>query len=409
MAHARGGAEAAPVLVRCALAALACLLAACAGRPKNVLLPIGAAPPDASVVSMLAVSTRAPSPVAGEVYSGRRGLDLSMARIEVSVPVTHHVGRIEWPEEQTADPATEFATVAVTPVDAEAVRAWFRGSDFNGHVLIFVHGFNVPFDGAVYRLAQLVRDAQPTAAPVLFTWPSLGSTFAYVYDRESAAYSRDALEAILRLAAESSDVTDITILAHSMGTWLTMEALRQYAIRSGRVDPKISNVIMASPDLDADVFRLQFNALGEQRPNFTFLIARDDRALMLSRLLAAGVTRVGAADVMREPWRSALDEVEGVTVVDMTALGSADRTNHLLFAESPEAVRLLSTIFVSGGGDDPSSHVAVGARLGAAIVVLAQTAASAVDVGTASPQPVPSAPQTAPPITPPQPAPDQPR
>lgn len=353
-------------------------MGACASRPDNVLRPVGAAPEGANVVSMLVVSTRAPSDRPGQVYSGRRGANTTLATIDVSVPPNHRLGHIEWPDDDTVDPSREFATLQIQLIDRPAMRAWFARSGARGHVLIYVHGFNVPFDGAVYRLAQLTHDSGATSAPILFTWPSLGSTFAYVYDRESAAYSRDALEGMLRLAAQNPEVTDITILAHSMGTWLAIEALRQYAIRHGRVDPKVRNVILASPDLDADVFRTQFQALGDKRPNFTFLIARDDRALLLSRLLAAGVTRVGAADVTREPYRSALARAEGVTVVDMTGLSVADRMNHTVYAESPEAVRVLSAIFMTGEAIDPSSGVHIGAQLGGAVIVLAQSVTTAV-------------------------------
>ncbi|OWK26464.1 hypothetical protein AJ87_04725 [Rhizobium yanglingense] len=64
-----------------------------------------------------------------------------------------------------------------------------------------------------------------------------------------------------------------------MGTWLTVEALRQMAIRDGHVASKINNVILASPDLDVDVFGRQFVSLGEERPHFTIFVSRDDRAL----------------------------------------------------------------------------------------------------------------------------------
>ena len=321
--------------------------------------------------------------------------------IDVSIPPNHRVGRIEWPRRQIADPTHEFATVAISPADREQVAAWIESHSANGHVIIFVHGFNVPFDGAVYRMAQLVADAEPKAAPVVFTWPSLGSTFAYVYDRESAAYSRDALEDVLHIAVASPRITEVTILAHSMGTWLAMEVLRQYAIRDGRIDPKITNVILASPDLDADVFRTQFLALGKQRPNFTILIARDDRALLLSRLLAAGVARVGSADITREPYRSALARVEGVTIVDRSNLREGDRSNHLLFAQSPEAVRLLSSIFMSGQATDPLGNATLGSRIGAVVVILAQGAASVVDQGATAVQQAPNAPQQTPGAAPP--------
>jgi esterase/lipase superfamily enzyme len=52
------------------------------------------------------------------------------------------------------------------------------------------------FDEAVYRFAQITHDSRATAVPVLFTWPSRGKFLAYAYDRESATYSRNALEEV---------------------------------------------------------------------------------------------------------------------------------------------------------------------------------------------------------------------
>lgn len=246
---------------------------------------------------MLVYSTRAPADDPGLVYSGHRGALVTAAVVDVSIPPNHEVGAIEWPRRRQADPAREFATQAVTPVaDDAAAEAWMAAQHADGHLLVFVHGYNVPFDRAVYALAQLTSDLGIKAAPVLFTWPSLGRVWGYVYDRESANYSRDALEQLLQIAARNPDVREVTVFAHSMGSWIAVEALRQYAIRNGRVDPKITNVILAAPDLDVDVFSQQFSALGNDRPHFTFLVSRDDQALRISRLLAGGVQRV--------PWPS---------------------------------------------------------------------------------------------------------
>ena len=65
----------------------------------------------------------------------------------------------------------------------------------------------------------------------MFTWPSRGSVWAYGYDRESANYSRDALERLLQFLSKDPAVGEISVLAHSMGNWVALEALRQMAIR----------------------------------------------------------------------------------------------------------------------------------------------------------------------------------
>jgi esterase/lipase superfamily enzyme len=91
---------------------------------------------------------------------------------------------------------------------------------------------------------------------VLFTWPSRASVFAYGYDRESTNLSRDGLEQVLNMLARDPAVSEVTILAHSMGNWLTLEVLRQMAIRDRRVPAKIRNVMLAAPDASPELVRL---------------------------------------------------------------------------------------------------------------------------------------------------------
>lgn len=144
---------------------------------------------------------------------------------------------------------------------------------------------------------------------------------------------------LTRLAKDKS-IGEVTVMAHSMGTWLAVEALRQMAIRNGRVDPKISNVILAAPDLDVDVFSRQFASFGKAPPKFTLFVSQDDRALSLSRRISGNVDRLGQIDPSVEPYRSQLEKA-GITVLDLTKLQSGDRLNHGKFAESPEVVRLI--------------------------------------------------------------------
>src|SRR5690606_31302625 len=122
-----------------------------------------------------------------------------------------------------------------------------------GRALVFVHGFNTSFDDAVYRLTQIVHDSGYRGTPLLFTWASSGKAYDYMYDRESATAARDALEATLRLAA-SSGAERVDIIAHSMGAWVTMEAIRQMAIGGdSTLGGKLGDVLLASPDIDVDV------------------------------------------------------------------------------------------------------------------------------------------------------------
>jgi esterase/lipase superfamily enzyme len=221
------------------------------------------------------------------MFSGARGPGLSFANITVSIPPesARRVGEVQWPSRVPGSPATEFVTLKADVINQKQAMAWFDRAVAKvpkRRVLVFIHGFNNRFDDALFRFAQIIHDSRAPVVPVLFTWPSRGSVLAYGYDRESSTYSRNALEDVLRALAKDPSVGEISILAHSMGNVMTLEALRQMAIRDGRVAPKIRNVVLAAPDVDVDLAREDVSNMGSNRPNVTLLVSQDDRALAIS-------------------------------------------------------------------------------------------------------------------------------
>jgi esterase/lipase superfamily enzyme len=361
-------------------------LSACAGRPEGVLVPQQVAAQNNSVVDVLVATTRRPSETPGVLFSGERDKGTHVAEIKISIPPAdkHKVGQVEWPSKLPADPAKEFATIAVTPLTPQSAHSWLNGNlPKSRRVLVFVHGFNNRYEDAVYRFAQIVHDSKADVAPVLFTWPSRGSIFAYNYDKESTNYSRDALEDMLSRLSKDPKVGEVTIMAHSMGSWLTVEALRQMAIRDGRVAPKIQNVILASPDLDVDVFTNQFAALGPKHPKFTLFVSRDDRALGLSRRISGDIDRLGQVDPTVEPYATEFEKA-GITVLDLTALKTGDNLNHGKFAESADVVKLIGNRLIAGQSVT-DSDVGLGDRLGAVALGAAQTVGGAASVAVSTP------------------------
>ncbi len=349
------------------------LLAAC-GRPDNLLLPVAEPPVGTDKVDMLVATTRAPSDNPGTVFTGERGEGLSLANVVVSIPPNRQIGTIQWPQQGPGDPAREFAVTSLSAVPRDGVPKWLASTG-KRRVLIFVHGFNTRFDGAVFFFAQFAHDVSANLAPVLFSWPSRGSVFDYVYDRESTNFSRSDLAYVLRAAAASPKVDEVVVMAHSMGAWVTMEALRQIALQDGKIPSKISNLILASPDLDVDVFRRQVVEMGKQRPDITIFVSRNDTALSVSSFIAGGVTRVGAVDLSQEPYRTQLESARGITVLDLTALQAGDPLNHGKFANTPAAVQLLGNRLVAGqsisegGGkaDGAAAVQAVGTAVGTVV------------------------------------------
>jgi esterase/lipase superfamily enzyme len=334
--------------------ALTFALAACAGRPEGNLVAMEAHIAGASTVDMLVATTRAPVEAPpGVMFGGERGRGLRFADIAVSIPPdsVRKVGDVQWPAQFPGDPAHDFVTLRADRMElAEAKTAFDRRIAANPghHALVFVHGYNTRFEEAVYRFAQVAHDSGADVVPVLFTWPSRGKALEYLYDRESANYSRDGLEAVLQALADDPKVSEVSILAHSLGNYVAVEALRQMAIRDRGLPAKFKNIMLASPDIDVDVFRRQIAEIenGHAAPPITLFVAQDDKALGLSKLIAGDEPRLGAVDPSQEPYRGVLAEAH-VRVVDLTAVATDDPARHGKFA-SADVVHAIGVRLASG-------------------------------------------------------------
>lgn len=360
---------------------IALSLGACAGV-RGVMVPVGGSVPGTSKVDMLVATTRERTNPA-EMFSGDRGPALAFANIAVSIPPdpARQIGEVQWPRQVPGNPATDFVTLKADVIDRDQALAWFHRTVRTvpkRQVLVFIHGFNNRFEDAVYRFAQIVHDSGAPVVPVLFTWPSRGSVLAYGYDRESTAYSRNALESLLKGIARDPSVGEISVLAHSMGNSLALETLRQMAIRDGRVTPKVRNVLLAAPDVDVDLAREAISDMGPRanRPSFTLFVSQDDRALAVSRRVWGSSARLGAINPDQEPYRTQLERAD-VTVLDLTKLRAGDPLNHGKFAESPEVVQLIGKRLAEG-------QTVTDSRVGLGDRIIQVTAGAATAVGTAA-------------------------
>jgi esterase/lipase superfamily enzyme len=204
------------------------------------------------------------------------------------------------------------------------------GSD----VLIYVHGFNQTFETAALDAANLSDGIKFRGRTMVFSWPSKAEFFDYAYDRDSAMWSRDAFERVLSSIVSAPGAGRVHIVAHSMGTMLALESLRQLYARYGdTVTGRIGAVVFASPDIDMDVFSSSISRIGPLAGKITVIAATNDRALALSGQIAGGMTRVGAAE------KAAIGRL-GVRVVDASEAGWGI-INHDLFLSNADVRRVI--------------------------------------------------------------------
>jgi esterase/lipase superfamily enzyme len=203
-----------------------------------------------------------------------------------------------------------------------------------GDVLIYVHGFKQTFETAVLDGAHLSDGIKFRGRTMVFSWPSKAGLFDYAYDRDSAMWSRDDFERVLSALVSTPSGGRVHIVAHSMGTMLTLESLRQLYARYGdTITGKIGAVVFAAPDIDMDVFTSAVHRIGPLAGKITVIAATNDRALALSGQIAGGMTRVGAAE-------KAVIAQLGVRVVDASQEGWGI-INHDLFLSNAEVQRVI--------------------------------------------------------------------
>ncbi len=300
-----------------------------AKQPKLAPLP----------VSIFVASTRRDDVRLGDVIADG-GVHHSM--VTVSVPPNHQPGIIETPTFGKPNPSKHFALTggrALTPERfSEDIATHLSGRvGSNRDVLIYVHGFNTSLDEARFRLAQIVADGRFGGVPVLFSWPSQSNLLSYVSAKERATASRDPLGQLLRDVAATPGIGRVHILAHSMGGWLTMEALRENAIAGqATLGGKLGEVMLAAPDIDLAVFRQQVARLGGGA-NISIFSSRDDKALSLSSRISGDRTRLGAVNPQDPKDRAALEGL-GVKVYDISSFSSGF-IGHGAYADSADVIR----------------------------------------------------------------------
>lgn len=276
--------------------------------------------------SLLIATTR--KPVGGgrakPWYGGERA-SMSVARARLAPP---------------DDSRFSLASVGLDNWQIESIEPAARVGDLfepalgRRDVLVYVHGYNTTFEAAALDAARLSDGIKFRGETMVFTWPSRGKLLDYVYDRESAMWSRDSLERVLASLMASPSVGTIHIIAHSVGTMLTLEALRQLYARGGpSAAGRIGAIVFAAPDIDMDVFASSVERLGDLVPKITVIAATNDRALSVSRWLAGGMTRVGSAE------KAQLERL-GLRVIDASHEGWGI-INHDLFLSNSDIRKVI--------------------------------------------------------------------
>lgn len=274
-----------------------------------------------------------------EFYGGDRG-ELEYGSLIVTIPDSHQPGQIEapsiWRLEFTENPAKHVVLQSVTPLPVDGffgkMQAEMTSRD-RKEAFVFIHGFNVRFDAAAKRAAQLAYDMKYRGVPVLYSWPSAGRTVSYVADTAVVRLSGRRLAQFLEDLRARSGADVIHIVAHSMGNRALTDALELLAARQsgGEVEePLFGQIFFAAPDVDAGLFAEMTKSIRPIAERLTLYTSSEDWALVTSRTLHGNAPRAGQAGdtLLSEPH---------LDTIDMSKLGE-DMLAHSYFANDSSAL-----------------------------------------------------------------------
>lgn len=260
-----------------------------------------------------------------ELYGNERGA-VELGTCEVSIPARHQMGELESPSilhlEFHEDPTRHVVLLEVTPLAPDDFFADCRNrvaASQGQEALVFVHGYNVSFEDAARRTAQLAYDLHFDGAPIFYSWPSQAGLLEYAVDETNAAWTVPHLKDFLTEVTQKTGARSVNLVAHSMGNRALTSALVNLSYELGDRARIFRNVILTAPDIDAEVFRRDIApAIVKTADRVTLYASSKDEALALSRKYH-GYPRAGdsGADLVVVPGIDTID----VSAVDTSFLG----------------------------------------------------------------------------------------
>lgn len=255
------------------------------------------------------------------VVYGKNYLDsVELGVCKVSIPPKHEPGMLESPNlfrmEIASDPQQHVVLTKVQQLSRDKFFEDLRSveSQKGKNLLVFIHGYNVSFEDAARRTAQMSVDLNFPGAPVFYSWPSQANWYGYAADSANIQLSVKHIRKFLEDLALKSGAESINLVAHSMGNVGLTEALKE--IENKGDTPLFNQVVLAAPDIDADVFknRIAPHIIAKAK-NVTLYTSQTDLALVASRYFNHGL-RIGDSG-------SGIPLFQGIDTIDATAVDSS--------------------------------------------------------------------------------------
>ncbi|MFQ5899727.1 MAG: alpha/beta hydrolase [Candidatus Methylomirabilia bacterium] len=218
---------------------------------------------------------------------------------------------------------------------------------------IYIHGYNNTFKDALAELQEigtgLARRGGYDGLVIGFTWPSEGRTLAYLEDRDDARESVTGfvhlmhLIKAIRMPAEECFV-DVSMLAHSMGSYLLREGLNYFWKHMGYPwgDIYFAQTLMFAADIAYDSLRNggSGQAISSFSHRVTAYYSIHDDILGLSR----GVKHFGARRLGRSGPAEYGELPENVVGVDCSRIATPENAKKFRAGRVHSSYRVIPAI-----------------------------------------------------------------
>jgi esterase/lipase superfamily enzyme len=282
----------------------------------------------------------------GPQYTSERAPagQVQLGLCEVTIPKSHQLGELEAPSILRLEVRPDAERhVVLRKTERLADERFYEllaqrvAASPRKELLVFVHGFNVRFEDAARRTAQLHHDLGFEGAPVFFSWPANDKfVLTYKADEANVSWSTAHLKQFLLDVTKRSQAQSINLIAHSMGNRALTAALKELQLELADESRLFNQVILAAPDIDADEFRQSIApALSRTANRVTLYASARDEALAASQLVHRG-PRAGDAG-------RGLVVIPGIDTIDVTPIDTS-LWGHSYYGSSDPVLRDLGLL-----------------------------------------------------------------
>ena len=210
---------------------------------------------------------------------------------------------------------------------------------------IFVHGYNTDYIDNTLLAGEIYHYMGRRGAMMSFEWPSESKLLGYLPDKANANFSTHQFRSLISNIAKECRIDSITIIAHSAGSPIVVNALRElrlldFDLTAAQVQDKyrVSRVVLAAPDMDLMAFT---NAVKDRFYEMTRGVAvyasPKDRALKAAEKLNDSSRLGRAVDELSDQEKSFFSQYTTIELVDASIAEQQfkDFIGHSYFERDP--------------------------------------------------------------------------